>query len=77
MRKSAAPPPDPLAAEGLVAVLQNAPDRTTALDAAIRAIEHKLIGDRVTVAQLLDAITGVTDEERAALGPAPPRSSAA
>ena len=71
MRKSAPSAPDPLVAEGLVAVLQNAPDRATALEAAVRAIEHKLVGDRVTVAQLLDAITGITVEERTTLGTRP------
>jgi hypothetical protein len=46
-------------------------DRAAALDLAAARIEAKLVGDGLTVAQLLDAIPGLTDEERAAVATRP------
>jgi len=55
----------------LVAALRNTPDRAAALDLAAARIEAKLVGDGLTVAQLLDAIPGLTDEERTAVATRP------
>ena len=55
----------------LVAALRDTPDRAAALDLAAARIEAKLVGDGLTVAQLLDAIPGLTDEERTAVATRP------
>ena len=51
----------------LVAALRDTPDRPAALDLAAARIEDKLVADGITVAQLLDAIPGLTDEQRTAV----------
>ncbi|MDA0170074.1 ATP-dependent helicase [Solirubrobacter taibaiensis] len=51
----------------LFAALRDTPDRAAALDLAAARIEAKLVGDGITVAQLLDAIPGLADEEHAAV----------
>jgi hypothetical protein len=55
----------------LVAALRDTPDRTAALDLAAARIEDKLVDDGITVAQLLDAIPGLTAEERTAVATRP------